>query len=352
MATLADIARMAGVSVATVSRALNDSGYVRPEVRDRILAIARELNYVPNRMALGLRKHRSELVLLLVPDVTNPFFAAVARGVEDTLAAHGLQLVVGNTDDNPYKERTYLRRALGHGVDGVIAIVASSTASDSRHWSHLAVPLVLVDRSCEGVEADVVSCNNESGAYYATRHLLALGHQRVATITGPMRLQTARDRLAGFERAVREFRLAPEDVAVVEADFREEGGCRAMRELLRKEPRPTAVFAANDVMALGALAALEEAGLAAPDDVAVAGYDDIPYSLRVRPKLTTVAQPKYEMGAAAAELLLQRLSDPDRPPQRVVLEPRLVIRESTLVRQQAADAARAPTYPMLEGRGG
>lgn len=351
MATLADIARRANVSVATVSRALNGSGYVRPELRERILAIARELNYVPNRMALGLLTKRSQLALLLVPDVTNPFFAAVVRGVEDALAAQGFQLVVGNTDDNPYKERNYLRRALGHAVDGVIAIVASSAASDSAHWRQLGVPLVLVDRACEGVEADVVSSNNESGAYQATRHLLALGHQRVASITGPLRLQTARDRLAGFQRAVREYRVPADQVAVVEGDFREEGGYRAMRELLRRQPPPTAVFAANDVMALGALAALEEAGLRVPEDVAVAGYDDIPYALRVRPKLTTVAQPKYEMGAAAAELLLQRLTDPERPVQRVLLEPRLVVRESTVVRQTTAyQGARPRTCEAVEGQ--
>lgn len=339
MATLADIARRANVSVATVSRALNDSGYVRPEVRERILQIARELNYVPNHMALGLLKNRSQLILLLVPDVTNPFFAAVTRGVEDALAAQGLQLVVGNTDDNPFKERTYLRRALGHGVDGVIAIVASSAGTDSGHWRQLEVPLVLVDRACEGVEADLVTTNNESGAYQATRHLLSLGHQHVATITGPLRLQTARDRLAGFERAVREFRLPADQAPVVEGDFREEGGYRAMQQLLRRTPRPTAVFAANDVMALGVLAALEEAGLSAPGDVAVAGYDDIPYAVRTRPKLTSVAQPKYEMGAAAAELLLQRLASPGRPVQRAVLEPRLVVRESSVVRETVTSPA-------------
>ncbi len=338
MATLADIARRARVSVATVSRALNASGYVRPEVRERILAIARELNYVPNRTALGLLTRRTELALLLVPDVTNPFFAAVARGVEDALAASGYELVVGNTDDNPFKERHYLRRALGRGIDGIIAIVASSDEGDAAHWRQAGVPLVLVDRACDGVTADAVLANNEGGAYQATRHLLSLGHQHVATITGPLRLKTAQERLAGFWRAVREFRLPAEQVAVVEGDFREEGGYRAMRELLGRTPRPTAVFAANDVMALGALAALEEAGLCVPDDVAVAGYDDIPYGLRVRPKLTTVAQPKYEMGAAAAELLLRRLAEPGRPLQTVLLEPRLVIRESSVVRQTLQQA--------------
>ncbi|MBE3598532.1 MAG: LacI family DNA-binding transcriptional regulator [Limnochordaceae bacterium] len=345
MATLQDIARRANVSVATVSRALNQSGYVRPEVRERVLQIARELSYVPNHLARGLARRRTDLVLLLVPDVTNPFFAAVARGVEDVLAGHGLQLVVGNTDDNHYKERTYLQRALGRGVDGVIAVAASSDSPDTAHFRQLQVPLVLVDRACEEVEADLVVANNESGAYHATRHLLSLGHQRVATITGPLRLKTARDRLAGFQRAVREWRLAGDQVAVVEGDFREDGGYRAARKLLDGPVRPSAVFAANDLMALGAMAAFEEVGVAVPSGIAVAGYDDIPYAVRVRPKLTTVAQPKYEMGAAAAELLLRRLADPLLPPQRVWLEPRLVVRESSVVRSITGQVVPPPEIP-------
>ncbi|MEW6046096.1 MAG: LacI family DNA-binding transcriptional regulator [Bacillota bacterium] len=343
MATLADIAKRANVSVATVSRALNHSGYVRPEVRERVLQIARELHYVPNHLARGLLENRTDLVLLLVPDVTNPFFAAVARGVEDVLAAQGLQVVIGNTDDNHFKERTYLRRALGRGVDGVIAIVASSASADTGHFRQLNVPLVLVDRACEAVAADLVASNNEHGAYQATRHLLSLGHQHVATITGPLRLKTAADRLAGFERAVREYRLSPDQVTVVEGDFREEGGYRAARQLLERSPRPTAVFAANDVMALGALAAFEEAGVRVPEEIAVAGYDDIPYAVRVRPKLTTVAQPKYEMGAAAAELMVRRLSDPGRAVERVLLEPRVVVRESSVVRTNQPSEGKLPS---------
>lgn len=332
MPTIYEIAKLAGVSPATVSRALNGTGYVRAEVRERIRAIADSMDYHPNSLARGLLNKRTYTLGLVVPDITNPFFPAVARGVEDVAHTNGYGVILCNTDGNLQKEAKYLKMLRTKRVDGVVFTTSRVQASHVQDLLNAGVPVVLADRRLD-VMCDSVSADNVDGAYQAVAHLLSLGHTRVAMITGPANLTTAQERLEGYKQALCEHGIAFSPRLVLEGDFRQESGYRLARDLLKIDPRPTAVFAANDLMAVGVLMSLEEQGIRVPEDMALVGYDDVVLSRVTRPRLTTVAQPKYEMGAIACELLISRISHPEKEPEKVLLKPRLVVRESSVVRR-------------------
>lgn len=327
--TIRDVARRAGVGVGTVSRVLNSKGHVSNATREKVLRAVEELNYQPNNLARSLATGRSRLVALVIPDITNPFFPTVARGVEDAASTMGYTVVLCNTDGDPAQEMAYAKTLRELRVDGIIFVVSSPDSAAVWELLRGHFPLALIDRQVEGASVDAVLVDNVSSAREATRHLIRLGHRRIAHISGPPQLTTSRDRLRGYLEALGEAGLEADETLIRAGDFRYHSGYARMKELLEAQDPPTAVFAANDLMAIGAIRALGESGRRVPDDVAVVGFDDILLASLVRPALTTVSQPAYQMGVTATELLIRRMDGlVSGPPQEVVLTPQLVIRES------------------------
>jgi len=327
--TIRDVASHAGVSVATVSRVINDSPHkVHRSTRRRVLRSVSRLGYHPNAVAQGLRRGTTRSVALIVPDIGNPFFPAVARGVEDVARRHGFAVMLGNTDGHADRERAYLGILRQRWVDGLLFAGIGGEIRDLRALIALGMPAVLIARDVADGAIDTVVVDGFSGMYLATAHLLRLGHRRVAFLGGPREVAPARERLRGYRRALREFHIPLDPGLITTGDFRVAGGRAAMVRLLARRRRFTAVAAANDLMAIGALEALRAGGYRIPGDVAVVGFDDIPFAAVVDPPLTTVAQPAFRLGALAMERLLALMRGEAGGPRRLVLQPTLVVRRS------------------------
>jgi LacI family transcriptional regulator len=328
--TIKHVAERAGVSTATVSRVLAGGSGVRRELIDSVQEAVRLLDYHPNRVARNLRVRATRTIGLIIPDIQNPFFTSVVRGIEDVLQGDGYTLLLGNTDDNQERERIYLSTLHAEGVAGIILVTSDGRTPEFRRLLKAKVPLVVIDRVPAGLNVDAVTVANLEGAREATAHLIDLGHRRIGFIGGPAHLSTASERQAGYEEALRAAGAgyAPTPELIKYGDFRQTGGYQAMRELLAIPEPPTAVFIANNLMTLGALQAIHERGLSIPDDIGIISFDDMSWATSLQPPLTAVAQPTYELGATAAELLLARMRDPERPVRRVVLNTELMIRAS------------------------
>ncbi|MEU1592233.1 LacI family DNA-binding transcriptional regulator [Streptomyces sp. NPDC005708] len=327
--TIHDVARAAGVSPATVSRVFN-GGKVTPE---RVLSVqqaAEALGFAPNRLARSLRKQRSSVIALIIPDIENPFFTSLARGVEDAAQRTSFSVVLCNSDEDTDKERRYLEVALGEQMAGVIVAAASQDETDLGPLLARGVPVVAVDRRPHEADVDAVQVDNQHGGEAATRHLLRAGYRRIACIAGPPGASTSEERLAGYRMALRSAPdPAPADDAYVRhGDFRVEGGRAAMRELLALPEPPDAVFVANNLMTIGVLGALREVGRT-PPSIGVLSFGDVPWSSLIQPSLTVMELPSYELGRTAADLLLQRIEGKPSPLQTVVLRATLQVREST-----------------------
>jgi len=327
--TMRQIAERAEVSIGTVSHVINGTAKVREKLRQRVLEAIRSLGYQPSELGRGLRKNQTNMLVMMIPDVTNPFFPGVVRGVEDVAYKSSFRLVLCNTDNDRRKEISYLNEMRAYRPAGwlVIPSVDSEIAAYLR-TQVLGPPAVCIDRQAEGWDGDVAVVANETGAYSATRHLLRLGHRRLAVITGPLHLANAVERLAGFKHAVSEARLTIEADYIQEARFDRDSGYHAAKRLLRMLPRPTAIFACNDLMALGVLMAARELGLHCPADLSIVGFDDLDFAEFTAPALTTVHQPGYQLGTAAARLLLERIAGSTQEPQRLLLPTELKIRQS------------------------
>jgi LacI family transcriptional regulator len=348
MATIYDVAQRAGVSAATVSRVLNGQRNVEASMAARVREAAAELDYRANAVARNLRRASTTLWAAIVSDVENPFFTSLVRGIEDVAQAAGYSVVLCNSDEDPDKEAAYVAAVRAEQMAGVL-ISPSGRMETLRELQASGTPTVLVDRSIEGLAVDAVLVDNEHGAAEATRHLVHGGYRRIACVTGPRRVSTAADRLSGYRRALREAGLPYTKDLVRHANFREVGGFEAMTSLLDGDARPDAVFAANNLTAVGVLESLAAHGRRVPDDIAVVAFDEIPWADLVRPSITTVAQPTYELGRTGARLLLDRIKSPSRPPSRVTLQTQLRVRDSSLPvqRSPAADepAPMAPAEP-------
>ena len=325
MATIYDVARRAEVSAATVSRVLNGHSSVDPQLAERVRAAVTELDYRPSALARNLRRSRTSLWAVIISDVGNPFFTSLVRGVEDVAQSSAYSVVLCNSDEDPDKEANYVSVALAEQVAGVILSPSGQPAVAARLLD-AGTPLVLIDRELRDVGADSVLVDNEHGAAEAVAHLLANGYQRIGCITGPESVSTARRRLRGYQQALADGGSHYDDSLVRYGDFRETGGYRAMTELLDLPEPPDAVFVANNLMAVGALECLRVRGVTVPDQVGVVGFDDLPWPSLVRPALTTVSQPTYELGRVAAQLLSERIEDRDREPTTVVLKTELRVR--------------------------
>jgi LacI family transcriptional regulator len=330
MATIKEVARRANVSVGTVSNVLSGAVPVSHALKQRVLDVIRELDYHPNHVARSLKIRQTKMIGMVVSDITNAFFPQVVRGAEDAAWKHNYILITFNSDDQADRERQLLSALRTRRVDGVL-LVAASTEGDLSHISgtvEAGIPVICIDRPIASLPLDSISVDNIAGSRAAVEHLLDCGHKRIGILTGNLNIQVGRDRLEGYRLALRSAGI-PEDPALLEnGGFRAEAGYTASLELL-KRACPSAVFTANAMMALGLLRAANELGLRCPEDLAIATFDDPVFSQAVRPGLTCVAQPAYEMGYQGVELLLGRLNDPTRPPAHVRLDTELRVRQST-----------------------
>ena len=331
-ATLRDVARLAGVHPGTVSRALNPQtrGLVNERTARRVVAAAEELGYRPNPIARGLRTNRSHTIGVLVPDLMNPLFAAVVRGIEDGLREAGYTPLIANTDNDADRERVAYEAMNARQVDGFIAATAVRD-----HWlledrASRGAKVVLVNRRVDSDAIPAVIGDDHEGVRLAVEHLAALGHRRIAHLGGSQALYTGWSRHHGFLDAMRSQKLGIDDGLIVFSDtFTEREGARCCGQLLDRRRDFTAIVAGNDLLALGCYDALEERGLRCPEDVSVVGYNDMPFVDRFRPPLTTVRVPHYELGATAAELMLEQLQGIPGPARQLLLAPELVVRGST-----------------------
>jgi DNA-binding LacI/PurR family transcriptional regulator len=337
--TMRQIAERAEVSIGTVSHVINNTAKVREKLRQRVLDAIRSLGYQPSQLARGLRRNQTNIVVMIVPDITNPFFPAVVRGVEDVAYKGGFRLVLCNTDNDAQKESFYLNEMRSYRPAGWLVIPATDSymATQLKSSAIAGPPVVCIDRQPPGWKGDVVLVANEAGAYSATQHLMRMGHRQLAVITGPLHLTNAVERLRGFKRALAEAKVAIEPEYIQEARFNRQSGYQAAMRLLRMLPRPSAIFACNDLMAMGVLLATRELGLRCPEDVSVVGFDDLDFAEFTAPALTSVHQPGYQIGTTAARLLLDRIEGSQKPPQKISLPSELKIRHSV--------ACLSPTLP-------
>ncbi|AIZ32487.1 LacI family DNA-binding transcriptional regulator [Pseudomonas parafulva] len=329
MATIKDVAALAGISYTTVSHVLNKTRPVSEPVRLKVEAAIAELDYVPSAVARSLKARSTATIGLLVPSSVNPYFAELARGIEDGCERNGYCVILCNSDDDPKKQRNYLRVLLEKRIDGLIVASVGEDLDLLQSLAAVRTPIVMVDRALEGVDTDVVRIDHELGAYLATQHLLELGHVDIACIGGPANTGVSQLRVNGFRRAMAEAGLPVAEQQVLHCDFTSPGGHAAAAQLL-DGARPTAIFAGNDMIGFGVLRAAAERNIDVPGQLSVIGFDDIELSRYVYPPLTTVGQSIRELGDSAAQLLLSRIVTPRREAgeQRIVA-PRIVLREST-----------------------
>lgn len=322
MATIHDVAQAAGVSTATVSRALNGKSTVDPELAARVVTAAHELDYRPNAVARNLRRQATTVWALIISDIENPFFTAVARGVEDVAQAAGHSVVLCNSDEDLDKEARYLQVAVAERVAGVV-LSPTATDTDIGLLGEHGIPVVAIDRPLPGINTVLVG--SRTGARDATAHLVAAGYRRIACITGPQRVSTAEDRVDGYADALRAAGQRLNYRLVRHADFKVDGGRRAAERLLGASRPPDALFVANSLMAVGALQALAVRGLRAGRDVGLVAFDDAPWTQLVDPPITVVAQPAYAIGEAAGRLL----ADHTNGPRTITLDAELIVRGSS-----------------------
>jgi LacI family transcriptional regulator len=330
MSTIREVAERAGVSTMTVSRVINRSGYISQETRARVEMAIAELGYVPNTLARSLRFKQTKTLALVITDITNPFFTTIARGVEDAASDRGFNVIFCNTDESEEEQIRYLTVLVQKRVDGVLLVPACSSAEPVAFLQGHAIPVVVLDRRLPGCGVDSVRCDSEAGAYQLVKLLLELGHRRIAALSGAEMVSTALERVLGYRRALAEVGLGDDDALVYHRAFTQVGGFEMAQAALRTAPRPTAFFAANNFIAIGAYRALREAGLRVPEDVAMTAFDDLPSALVLEPFFTVAAQPAYEMGQRATQLLLSRLAD-QTPAERqeIILPIELIVRRSS-----------------------
>lgn len=356
--TLRDVARRVGVHPSTVSRVLNPAtrALITDDVARRVERAAAALGYRLNPIAYGLKTNRSRTIGVLVPDITNPVFPPILRGVEDALAEAGYTAILANTDNDAARERAVLENMLARRVDGLILATARRRDPVIERCVAEDVPLVLINRTVDSGAASSVIDDDAFGMSLVVRHLVERGHTRIAHLAGPLTLSTGNTRHRAFLAALKAGRLRSDPRHVVECGAFSEGeGKRGFLELWRRDRSFTAVAAANDLLALGCYDAARELGLRVPEDVAVTGFNDMPFVDKLHPPLTTVRIPHYQMGAQAARTLLARLHDRDAPVEHVTLRPELVVRGSTAAanaapgsRRRAFNGARRPS-PAIRG---
>lgn len=327
--TIKDIAREARVSYATVSRAINNKYGVKPTTQAKILDIAKQLNYSPNGIARGLVKQETKTLGLIIPDITNPFFPEVARGIEDGAKERGYSVFLCNTNWENDRETQYIELLLEKRVDGLVIAPISNVIDPVHERLYGSIPVVYVSNAPQNTDRSFVVIDNVRGGYLATEHLIQAGYDRIGFIGATEGSLSIDERLEGYKRALGERGLPIEERYIHLSHFRQEAGAAIMRTMIEQGDYPRAVFAENDLLALGVIEGVRSKGLSVPGDVAVVGFDDIPFAGFQEVQLTTVCQPKYEMGKTAVEILIDEIAAAGNGARRVILEPELIVRRST-----------------------
>lgn len=327
--TILDVAEAAGVSIATVSRVLSGKGGVSAALADKVRQAAADLNFKPNRVARGLRRQHTQTIGVLVTDIQNPFFTSVLQSIEAILEPSGYVMLLCNSDEQPGREKIHLTTLQAEGVAGVIIAPTRSEAGRYQPVIDNGTPIVLIDREVPDLRTDNVVINNQDAASSAVNHLLGLGHKKIGLIAGPAHATTSTIRKKGYLQALRDAGIPIMNEYIQAADYKQCGGYEAMGRLLNLPDRPTAVIVLNNLMTLGALQSIQEHRLSVPGDVALLGFDDLPWAACLQPPLTVIAQPTYALGEAAAQLLVDRIHNPNRPFRKIMLEASLIVRAST-----------------------
>lgn len=326
MATIYDVAKRAGVSTYTVSAVLNRSAYVSPELTERVQQAVRELDYTINDLARSLQTRRTRTAGMLIPDIASPFYAKVVRGAEDRLRQESYSLLLGSTYNLPEEQSRYTTVFRSKQVDGLLMFLSAGGEEDAQRLVESGKPVVFVGRAPRSFDADTVTVDNAKGTRLAIEHLISHNHKWIAIITGHLQLSTGADRVTAWKRVLARHKLPRPDEFLGEGDWTAESGYRLTLQFLKLKQQPTAIFAANFLMMTGILKALKESRLRCPEDVEVVSSDDSEWLDVFEPPVTTVVQPSYEMGERAAGLLMRRIAQPQRPFEKVLLEPSLRIR--------------------------
>lgn len=330
MITIADVALRAGVSKTTVSHTLSGKRPVSPETRQKVEQAVQELGFRPNMLAQGLRLQRSQTVALIIPDITNPFYPLLSRGLQSALFEQGYHTFLCNTDGQHEQEQAFLDDVVHRQVDGIVLEPFQLTVEAIEGALAANIPVVATDMLIDHPSVDIVRVDDAQGAREATEYLIAHGHQRIGMITGVVGVSTSERRLKGYREALEWAGIAFDPSLVVRGNFIRQGGREAMRTLLDLKPRPSAVFCGNDLMAIGAMDAVRETHLAIPGDIAIMGFDDIDAASLVTPALTTVLNPAYEMGEIAGRYLLERMSEEYEGERRCVIIPHRIIERDSV----------------------
>ncbi|GGB32644.1 LacI family transcriptional regulator [Lentibacillus populi] len=327
MATIQEVAKRAGVSVATVSRVINKRSKVSMKARIRVEQAIKELNYEPSVLGRNLRNSESRLLLVLLPSISNPFYSEIINGIEDTAIGQGYNILLCETDSNPEREAIYFNMMRNRLADGII-LMDPTVNQENLHELASKYPVVQCSEFDEDGNISYVTINNQLAAYQAVKHLIKLGKQKIALINSDEKFLYARERRSGYEKALKEFAIPIEEKWIYNTDnLSFESGQQAMRFLLNQEDRPAAVFAVSDLFAIGALKEINSNGLRVPDDIAVIGFDKISFSNMTYPTLTTVAQPMYRMGCISANMIINKIKGEEV--DSLILDHELIIREST-----------------------
>lgn len=330
--TIKDVAKQANVSTTTVSHVINNTRYVAKSTREAVEKAMEDLGYQPNFLARSLRSGETNTIGLIVPDGANPFFADISRRIEDLGYDNGYSVIQCNSDQDLNKQRSYIKTLIAKQIDGVIFISSGDSDDDLKLLTASNIPVVVVDRSVPLNLADMILVNNEQAGYEATRHLLDLGHQRIACISGPMVLGTSRLRFEGYKRALDEADIILNPDYILESAYTLKGGQQAMEKLLNVNPSPTAIFALNDLIAFGVIYKARHLGFNIPEDFSIIGFDDIELAAAFTPSLTTIAQPLHEIAKLAVDRLFEKMQteNGDWENKQIMLDAKIIIRESTI----------------------
>ncbi len=327
--TIKDIAREAGVSITTVSRVLNNKPDVSEETKDRITTLIDQLGYNPNSIARGLVLQKTYTIGLIIPDITNPFFPEVARGIEDAARQLGYSVIFYNTDNHINEEKKAIEVLKGKQVDGLIVSLSIDNKEELIKLNQEDFPVVQIDRKAGFNQSTAVTIDNRLSAYKATAYLVRLGHKKIGHLTGDLHTLTAQERLEGYKDALKEHGLEIKKEWILYGNYTKDPVRDEIKALLKKQDRPTAIFAANDLMATAVYKAVHECGLNIPEDISIVGHDNIELSSLVTPALTTMTQPKYKMGKLAAIFLIKDIEGKTYKHKDIVLDTELVERDST-----------------------
>jgi len=331
LTTIKDVAKLAGVSIATVSHVTNNTRFVSEDTKKKIFAAMEELAYRPNAVARSLRKKESRIIGLILPDNTNPYFAEIAWSIEYASRNMGYSVILCNSDGDIDKESSYIDVLLEKQVDGVILVAAGESTANFLKLQEINIPTVMVDRDSPNVNIDTIQIDNALYGEIATAHLIELGHKNIACITGPRDVTPSFDRVDGYKKALKQHDIPINEDFILRGDFKPQGGYLAACKLLEMKNPPSAIFSCNDLMAFGVIHAASELGVIIPEKLSLVGFDDIYLSTYSNPTLTTIRQPRLEMGEDAVHSLIMRMKDHEKLSRKIILSAALVVRSSTKI---------------------